>query len=313
VALSASGFALDSFATTGASSAAINLSASFRSPGGAFGNPSVLASGASDSADAIDDAGDGLVSFDQGSSGPAGAQVSGFDATPPAIISASIPSTATAGVPVPFSATAADFWGPVTVSWTFGDGSAATGGSVTHAFASAGTFTVTVTAADAAGNTVARSGSVVVSAAPGNHGQPGSHAPVLSHVSQAHSTFRVGRNPTAINARRAKPRPPIGTTFLFSLDQPAQVSIVVARELPGRVAGRRCVPSTKKLAQHRRCVRVVRAGVLTRAGHVGANAVAFSGRIGRRALPVGQYEVTITATASGLKSLPRTLRFTIVR
>ena len=53
------------------------------------------------------------------------------------------------GVGAPFSATARDRWSPVTLRWSFGDGTSATGGAVSHAFGAAGAFGVTVTAADA--------------------------------------------------------------------------------------------------------------------------------------------------------------------
>jgi PKD repeat protein len=84
---------------------------------------------------AIDNAGDGVAAYGSGHAGSAVAQARGFDATPPSIDSASIPSAATTGQPVQFTAQASDLWGPVVLSWDFGDGSAATSGATaTHAF-----------------------------------------------------------------------------------------------------------------------------------------------------------------------------------
>ncbi len=70
-------------------------------------------------------------------------------------------------LPVSFSATASDGTLPyVSFSWNFGDGSAlGSGNTVTHAYASAGTFIVTVTVTDSAGKTgTSAAQSVVVNA-----------------------------------------------------------------------------------------------------------------------------------------------------
>jgi PKD repeat protein len=54
--------------------------------------------------------------------------------------------------------------GPVTsYAWTFGDGATATGATVTHAYTSGGTYSVTLSVADASGGNAARSQSVTVS------------------------------------------------------------------------------------------------------------------------------------------------------
>jgi PKD domain len=46
-------------------------------------------------------------------------------------------------VPVQLTAAASDFWGAVSLSWTFGDGGSASGGDVTHIFGAAASRTVT--------------------------------------------------------------------------------------------------------------------------------------------------------------------------
>jgi hypothetical protein len=53
--------------------------------------------------------------------------------------------------------------------------------------------------------------------------------------------------------------------------------------------------------------------VLTRVGRAGANAVPFSGRIGRKALAPGSYRATLTPSLGGAFGAPRTLSFTVVR
>ena len=63
------------------------------------------------------------------------------------------PSSPSAGQTVYFNATAGGGVSPYTYSWTFGDGGSATGPSVIHAYAGAGTYTVTVIATDSLGRT----------------------------------------------------------------------------------------------------------------------------------------------------------------
>jgi hypothetical protein len=80
-----------------------------------------------------------------------------------------------------------------------------------------------------------------------------------------------------------------GTTFRVTLSQAARVKIAIRRA-------------------HRL------AGTLKRSSHRDANRIAFSGRIGHRALRPGRYVATVTATdAKGKRSAPRTLRFTVVK
>jgi hypothetical protein len=98
--------------------------------------------------------------------------------------------------------------------------------------------------------------------------------PVVSAMRFTPSTFRVSARATAITAAHA------GSVLRFSLSRAATVKIVVQRR--------------KKVG---RVFRWVRAGTLTRRrGRAGANQVAFSGRIGRRALASGRYRATLTAT-----------------
>jgi PKD repeat protein len=67
-----------------------------------------------------------------------------------------VPTTATAGQPVSFSASFFDLWaglGGGQPTWSFGDGSGPAGGATaTHTFAAPGAYTITLGAADALGN-----------------------------------------------------------------------------------------------------------------------------------------------------------------
>jgi hypothetical protein len=89
-----------------------------------------------------------------------------FDGGPPILLGASVPATATAGQPLSLSASLVDLWsglGAGQPTWSFGDGTpAASGASVTHTFAAPGTYTVTLSAADALQNTTTSTYSIAV-------------------------------------------------------------------------------------------------------------------------------------------------------
>jgi len=284
----------------------------------AFGTPQPLVSGRDLGFPmlAMDDAGDGLAAWTQGP-GPVVLHVRGYDATAPTLTGVSIPASATVGAAATFSAAPFDAWGPLTTTWSFGDGTAATGTSVTHAYASAGTFTASVTSTDAVGNAATSSATVQATAAPaagGSGAGGGSGGPAISGLSLTHRRFRVGRARTAVSARRR--RAPVGTTFSFQLDRAAGVKIAFAKRARGLRSGRRCVKPSRRLrrAHARRCTRrVAIRPALTRAVRAGANAVPFSGRIGRRALAPGRYVATLTATADGSAGPPSGIRFAVVR
>jgi hypothetical protein len=90
--------------------------------------------------------------------------------------------------------------------------------------------------------------------------------PVLSAVSISNHRFRVGRTPTAISAaaKRRAHQAPVGTTFRYTLNEAAGVSIAFSRVLPGRVSKGRCVAPTRNLAHAKRCPRTIARGTLTR-------------------------------------------------
>jgi hypothetical protein len=96
-----------------------------------------------------------------------GARTAAFDGGGPALTGASVPDSGQAGQPIAMSASFADFWSPLggDPEWDFGDGTAAAGGSVSHTYATAGTFTVTVRSRDARGNERTRTFPVTIAAA----------------------------------------------------------------------------------------------------------------------------------------------------
>ncbi|MBS1679683.1 MAG: PKD domain-containing protein [Actinobacteria bacterium] len=125
------------------------IDAATRPAGGAFGTPVTLTTAQQPGFEEpvmTNDGEDSVVvwnTFDH----PA---VAVEDRTAPAL--APTATAATIGSPTSFTADATDAWGPVSVTWDFGDGATATGATAAHTYASAGTKTATVTATDAAGN-----------------------------------------------------------------------------------------------------------------------------------------------------------------
>jgi PKD repeat protein len=81
------------------------------------------------------------------------------------------PSAGDVGIALTFTGTATSVSPAVqaagfTYSWTFGDGTTGTGAGPSHSFASAGSYTVKVTATDEYGKTGTASGSIIVSTSP---------------------------------------------------------------------------------------------------------------------------------------------------
>jgi hypothetical protein len=136
--------------------------------------------------------------------------------------------------------------------------------------------------------------------------------PQVTGFKMKRTRFRRASFPTPLSTRR---RPlPRGSTFMYTLSEGATVHITLTELLPGRRVGRRCLRSTPNRRSRHACVRSVKGGSLARQGHAGANTVPFSGRLGRKPLPVGRYRATIVATVTGAAaSAPQRLKFTIVR
>jgi hypothetical protein len=135
--------------------------------------------------------------------------------------------------------------------------------------------------------------------------------PIVSAVKQSARPWREGSALARISSS-AKKKPPVGTTFSFTLDKAARVTFSFTRTLPGRKVGRACVPQTKKNDHAHRCTRTVLTA-LSFSAHAGTHHVRFAGRVTKsRKLSPGIYTLAITASAAGGRSKPRTIRFTIV-
>ena len=239
-----------------------------------------------------------------------------FDATPPVISAVSAPGLALAGQSVGFTATATDAHGPVALHWDFGDGAGADGDTVGHAYASPGARTVTLTATDVVGNaaTTTRPIAVLANASPA----PPPPVAAVANVAKAgvsHKRFKVGSKSTAQSAaKRKKPATPTGTTFTYTLSAPGTLTITMSRAESGRRNGKKCVKPSSKNKKAKKCTRYVKRGTLTRRNlKTGKGRLAFTGRIGRKALPTGRYKATLTATnAARKKGTARSVSFTIV-
>jgi hypothetical protein len=106
------------------------------------------------------------------------------------------------------------------------------------------------------------------------------------------SRFRVSSRHQLIGRRaRAAKRAHRGTRIQFTLSRGAPITFVVERARPKR--------------------RWRKVGGFTLAGLSGANSLAWTGRIGKRALKPGRYRLTTKAGAAGPPAAPRA-RFRIV-
>lgn len=163
-----------------------------------------------------------------------------------------------------------------------------------------GTYTAVAAQSDDVGNaatTAARTFTVDGSTGDGDRdrgrdGDGGSAdrtKPVLSRVSLSPARFQVGKAKTALTARAAAKALKRGTSVRYTLSENAAVTLTIAR------AGQRKP-----------------AGKLTRRSRRGANRVAFSGRIGAKALKPGRYVLTLTAVdAAGNRSAAKKVSFRV--
>ena len=140
-------------------------------------------------------------------------------------------------------------------------------------------------------------------------------APQLTLVSQSHARWREGSRLAAIATKKRRKKAPVGTTFRFTLNEPARVLIAFSQRVGGRRVSKKCVAPTRRNKHRPPCRRTVMRGVLVLGGHAGADRVSFQGRISRtKRLKPGRYTAVITAiNRAGQRSAPRTLTFTILK
>ena len=184
-------------------------------------------------------------------------------------------SAAPAGSASAFDASSSGGAYPVArYDWSFGDGTSTSnaGAKPTHVYGAPGTYPVSVHLTDTAGCygqdvftgrvtycnlDPAASASALVTVPSAAAGAP--PKPVVSGARQSRSRWRKG-NGLARISRSSKV--PVGTTFTFSLNEPAAVRFTFTTRLPGRRVGRKCVARTRSNRHRKACTRTVGAGVL---------------------------------------------------
>jgi CSLREA domain-containing protein len=137
--------------------------------------------------------------------------------------------------------------------------------------------------------------------------------PVISKVSESNRRWRVGTRLASV-ARKAK-RPPVGTTFSFTLNEAASVSFSFTQRVGGRKVKGKCVAQRKKNRHKHACKRTVTRGAVSLTAHAGLNKAIFQGRLSHKLkLKPGTYTLVITAkNSAGQRSAASRLTFTIVR
>lgn len=105
-----------------------------------------------------------------------------------------------------------------------------------------------------------------------------------------------------------------GTTFSFTLSQPATVQLTFSLVRGGRLVRGICKPAAHHSATRPSCTYSTRVGALTVLGHAGVNRIRFAGRLSRaRMLHQGRYRLAASAlNAHGVSAAARTLLFTVL-
>jgi hypothetical protein len=197
--------------------------------------------------------------------------------------------------------------------------SACTGPSVSGApidTATPGAHTFTVTATDSEGFRTTQSVAYTVAASPapgGGLARAASPAPALSHVTQAHTSWRRGGK-LATLAKSGR-KPPTGTAFSFTLNTAADIKLAFTQRVGGRKVGGKCVLESSHNKRRGHCLRTVTVGTLSLpAVAPGSRRISFQGRLSRRTtLKPGPYSVTISATNASGRASAKALAFTIVK
>ena len=138
-------------------------------------------------------------------------------------------------------------------------------------------------------------------------------APTVSGFSESNARWREGSALATLAKARPK-RAKLGTTFSFTLDEPATVVLTFTRIASGRRVGHRCVAPTRANRHRTACQRSAVAGKLSFAGvTAGVHTISFEGRLsGRKKLALGVYTFTVAATDLGTVT-SKPLKFTVVK
>ena len=156
-------------------------------------------------------------------------------------------------------------------------------------------------------------------------GGPGSAGGLLAGLRESHKRWREGRAEPRISAflarahkRRTHPRKrlPVGTTFTFTLTEPAPIAFSFKRFAPGRRVRGHCVAlhdvRARARARLEHCSIATTVATLHFTGHRGLNSVRFEGTVSRRKiLRPGRYTLVVVATDES--AVAQRVSFTIVK
>jgi PKD repeat protein len=179
------------------------------------------------------------------------------------------------------------------LTWSFDDGTTATGASASHTFSQPGSHTATVTATDLGGFTASAAVTIAVITP-----IRASRRPAISALAVSPASFRAALSgPTVARAAR---HPRRGAIVTYRDTLAATTTFTVLRLLPGRAHGRSCVAPGKHNRHARRCVRRVPKGTFSHSDTAGANKFGFTGRLHNNKLPPGSYQLqAVPRTAAG--------------
>jgi hypothetical protein len=148
-------------------------------------------------------------------------------------------------------------------------------------------------------------GASIIAPANAVHGPQGGdqEAPAarLSSIGQTHKRWSEHRH-------RGHAQP-VGTTFSFTLNAPAAVTLTFTERTIVRKRGHRCVGATARNRHATRCTIITTLGSLHVDADSGTTHIDFTGRIGRRTLRPGSYGVSFSLTR---EKPARMLSFTVV-
>jgi hypothetical protein len=176
--------------------------------------------------------------------------------------------------------------------------------------ATPGAHSFTVNTRDSVGGTATRTVVYIVSSGRAPAPAGGSSAPVLTNVGESATKWREGRKQAQISGGVA----PVGTSFSFSLSEPAAVTFSFLAQ-GARGAAAPCAAQPAAPAGGTSCPESVDGGSFSFPAHAGPNRVLFQGRLSPgQKLRSGRYVLTIGATdTAGRSAAPQQLSFTVVR
>lgn len=135
-------------------------------------------------------------------------------------------------------------------------------------------------------------------------------SPLLSDFAISPSRFRAARAGPMLLAKRSRRG---GALVSYQSSDAAQTHFVLFELEEGRRVRRKCVRATALNSTRKPCVRRVKVITFVRDDAAGRNQFGFSGRVGARKLPPGEYQLQARAyAASGLTSAPVGATFTVL-